>query len=549
MHLPLLQTSLKVRLALLLGVLLVAFLASLQILRVVERNRGAQLQRESLAANEQLLRKWIDFTNQPLRRFAQDFARWDALAAFVSRPDPAWADATLRPNLANYQAHAIWILDAEGRPVYSAAANPGPALPPPSVDPPRLSESSNDSFFAESRAGLLEIWSLPITSPASGSIPRGWLLVARLWDAAHLHSLGRLSDSELLLAPADTPLTQDTSSGEIRRPLAGADDRPLRHLIMRLPSPDFGPVLALDTTAAYLFLGFGVLVVLALWLAVRRWVILPLDYIGESLARDNPACIQPLLRDRTELGRVAQLVESSFRQKAELGREIEERRLTEGALRESEARLRHALDLRARLARDLHDGVIQSIYAAGLGLEGAMSQMEKDPEGARVRLQLCRRSLNDVIREVRGFISGIEPEALHHQGFDQELAALVRTMQALWPVVIQVQANPAVVPRLTSNQELHLLQISRECISNAVRHGGARVIDIQLGEEADRAFLRVRDNGRGFDPAKTRGNGSGLSNLAARAHELGGQLEVVSRPGDGTTITVTFPLPSAGSLS
>lgn len=544
----LLQTSLKVRLALLLGALLVAFLASLQFLRVMERDRRLQLQSETLAANEQVLRRWIDLTNQSLRRFAHDFSGWESLATFATRPDPAWAEANLRKNLANYDAHAIWVLDPDGRLLYTAQANPGPALPPPDA-PPANDPRAVGSFFAESRDGLLEVWSASIIPSGPDAAPVGRLLISRLWSNRHLATLGHLSEADLVLAPVEPPGVSPETGNAIRLPLPGADGRPLRHLVMRLPLADFSETVARDTLAAYLFIIFGVFVVLALWLAVRRWVLQPLDFIGESLARDNPASIRPLLQDRTELGRVAQLVESSFRQKAELGREIEERRLTEAALRDSETRLRHALDLRARLARDLHDGVIQSIYAAGLGLEGAMTQLGKDPEGARVRLQLCRQSLNDVIREVRGFISGIEPEALHHQGFDLELSALVRTMQALWPVLIHVQTNPSVVPRLTPTQELHALQISRECISNAVRHGGARAIDIHVGEEAGHAFLRVHDNGRGFDPDAARGTGSGLGNLAARARELGGHLLLESSPGAGATVTVTFPLPPAPSPS
>lgn len=541
MHLSLLQTSLKVRLALLLGVLLVAFLVTLQWLRVAERQRVEQLQRESQAASAQLLRQWIDLTNQPLRRFAQDFSRWEALADFVARPEPAWADANLRANLASFDAHAVWVLDAAGRLLYSAQVTPGPALPPP-AGPPEAGRDPRDNFFADSRDGLLQVWRQPIRPATAEEAPRGWLLVARPWNERHLAVLGRMSEAELLLAPAVQPAGDDAPAGEIRLPLPGADGQPRQLLVMRRPPTDFSASLARDTLAAYLFIAFGILVVLALWLAVRQWVLNPFDRIGECLRRDDPAFIQPLLEDRTELGRVARLIDSSFRQKAALAREIEERRQTEEALRESDARLRHALELRARMARDLHDGVIQSIYAAGLGLEGAMAQMEKDHAGARDRLQLCRQSLNEVIREVRGFISGVEPEALHHQGFEQELAGLVRTMQALWPVLIQVQADPAVVARLTSTRELHALQICRECISNAVRHGGAREITIQVGTEGGTAFLRVRDTGRGFNVEAVRGHGHGLGNLAVRARELGGQLRIESHPGAGATFTVTFPL-------
>ncbi len=538
------QTSLKVRLALLLGVLLIAFLAALQTLRSTERSRAEQLQRESLAANELLLRNWLDLTNQPLRRFVQDFSEWDALAAFATQPDPSWAEANLRPNLDSQNAHALWVLDPNGRPLYSAQAVPGPALPPPSLAALRANKPGV-SFFTESRDGLLEIWQSPIVSPDSEKSPAGSLLLARLWNAAHLGTLGQLSDAELLLVPADQPSGPEGTVRETRLSLPDAEGRPVRQLVVRQALPDFTTTLTRDTFAAYLFLAFGILVVLALWLAVRQWVLRPLDRIGESLRRNDPALIQPLIEDRTELGRVAKLIESSSRQQSTLEREVQDRRRTEEALRDSETRLRHSLDLRARLARDLHDGVIQSIYAAGLGLEGAMTQMEKDAEGARARLQLCRQSLNDVIREVRGFISGIEPEALHHQGFDQELNSLVRTMQALWPVVIDVQTDPNIVARMTSTLELHALQICRECISNAVRHGGAREISIRLGSEADMVFLRVRDNGRGFNPAAPARTGSGLGNLAARAHELGGQLHIDSRPGGGATFTVTFPFPRA----
>ena len=291
--------------------------------------------------------------------------------------------------------------------------------------------------------------------------------------------------------------------------------------------------------------GFGLLLVLALWLAVSRWILRPLDRIGESLTRDNPAPITPLLPGKNELGRIARLVESSFAQKLALAREIEDRKRTEAALRDSEGQVRQSLDLRARLARDLHDGVIQSIYAAGLGLESAMTQLETDRPGARVRLQLCRQSLNEIIREVRGFINGIEPEAVNQRGFAEELSALARTMQALWPVLITVRASPAVISRLTPTQELHALQISRECISNAVRHGSATEIDIHLGEEAGAGFLAVRDNGRGFDLHACPGTGSGLNNLESRAQDMGGRVTVDSQVGRGTLITITFSLGSA----
>jgi signal transduction histidine kinase len=532
--------SIKVRLALLLGVLSVAFLVSLQALRLMERARVEQFRRESLEDNRLTLLKWINLTNQPLRRFAHDFARWDALADFIDRPDRNWAETNLRLNLPNYSAHALWILNARGELIYSAQENPGPPLPSPHAlswagQPNR---KPGDSFFADSREGILEVWCVPVGLTGTPAVaPHGYLLVSKLWDPDHLALLSRVADMDLLLAPPD----RLAGPGE-HVVLSDAAGKPLRHLVMRQPEPDFRASVARDTVAAYLFVCFGLLMVVALWLAVRRWILRPLDLIGLSLSKGNPALIRPLLANRTELGRIAQLVESSFLQKTAIEREVAEHRYTEAALRESEAQLRHSLELRGRLARDLHDGVIQSIYAAGLGLESAVSQLQKDPEGVRLRLNLCRQSLNDVIREVRGFINGIEPEDLHRRSFAQELAMLTRTMQALWPAQITTQADPAIANRLSPVQEINALQICRECISNAVRHGAARTIEITLGEENGAGSLKIRDDGGGFDPTAKRDGGSGLDNLKTRATDMGGSLHLVSQPGRGCLITVTFAL-------
>jgi signal transduction histidine kinase len=540
MHSPLFTMTIKVRLALLLGVLLVAFLAVLQILRVWERRQEQLLERESLDANVLTIKQWINLSNEPLRRFAHDYARWESVADFVVQHDLQWADRHLGQNLKKFSAHALWVLDRDGKVVYTAQAHPGPPLAPP-VNKAEVITLQNrtlgGSFFAESREGLLEVWSEALTPDTSPQRVDGYLLVARLWNDDHLASLGKLAELDLFLTPADQ-LHDEPAPLALR----DANGRPLRHLVMRQRETSFREGLARDAAAGYLFVSFGLLMVTALWLAVRVWILRPLDQIGQSLAQNNPAPIRPLLSDRSELGRIAQLIESSFLQKSSLTREIDERKRTELALRDSEAQVRHSLELRGRLARDLHDGVIQSIYAAGLGLESATSQLDKDPEGVRSRLQLCRQSLNDVIREVRGFINGIEPDEMHPRGFAQELSVLTRTMQALWSVQIAAQVDPAVAARLGPVQEINAIQICRESISNAVRHGKARSLELSLEVENGAGVLKVRDDGCGFDLAVGRGSGSGLGNLETRAAEMGGTLHLHSKPGQGCLVTVTFPL-------
>lgn len=138
---------------------------------------------------------------------------------------------------------------------------------------------------------------------------------------------------------------------------------------------------------------------------------------------------------------------------------------------------------------------------------------------------------------------GLEPEQIPRQAFAEELAALIRTMQALWPVRITLQVDPLVARRLNVTQEVHALQIVRECISNALRHGEAREIQITLSARDHDGALTVRDNGRGFDPtARPIAKGHGLSNIATRAREMGGASRVQSEPDHGTTVTLHFGL-------
>jgi signal transduction histidine kinase len=530
--------SLKVRMTLLLGVLLVAFLGVMQLLRLGAKTRADELSRESVQMSIHSLQQWINLSNQPLQRFARDFSEWPELANFLESRDPVWAETNLKQNLGPYEAHALWVLTAQGELLYSTQQHPGPPLPPPAAPAIFGAPDAGPHLFAESRDGLLQVWGEPIGLDREGKNPRGWLLVARWWGPRFLATLSRLAEMRVQLVPVDTP----AGPAQLHLPLRDLQGATLRQLQTSLPQLDYSASLAADTLAVRLLLLFGLLVIATVWLGVHQWVLRPLRQVNLTLAHGDPAFIAPLQQEKNELGGIARLITTSFEQKRALLHENEERKRAEQALRASEELVRRSLELRARLARDLHDGVIQSIYAAGLGLESAMSELERDQSAARNRLAHCRQSLNGVIREVRGFISGLEPEQMQRHGFAQELAALARTMQDLWPVRIVHKVDPQIAGRLSIGQEVHALQIARECISNALRHGEAKKVLITLTQAAERGVLTVKDDGRGFDPAAVTGQGSGLQNLASRAREMGGTLRLDSSPGRGAAVIITFPL-------
>ena len=475
--------SIKVRMTLLLGVLLVAFLGVMQLLRQGEKSRAVELQRDTVQMSILSLQQWINLSNQPLQRFARDFSEWPEMRAFLETRDPAWAETNLRRNLATYEAHALWVLTEKGELLYSAQQHPGPPLPPPATPATLTAPETGPHLFAESRDGLLQVWGEPIGLDAQGENPRGWLLVARWWGPRFLATLSRLSEMRVQLVPAD----DQAGPTRLHLPLRDLQGATLRQLQTTLPRPDYAEALAADTLAVRMLLLFGLLVIATVWLGVHQWVLRPLRQVSRTLAQGDVSFISTLQHEPNELGGVARLITTSFEQKRALQHENEERKRAEQALRKSEELVRRSLELRARLARDLHDGVIQSIYAAGLGLESAMSELERDQPAARTRLAHCRQSLNGVIREVRGFISGLEPEQMQRHGFAQELSALARTMQDLWPVRIVHKVDPQIAGRLSIGQEVHALQIARECISNALRHGEAKKVLITLTQAAERA--------------------------------------------------------------
>ena len=194
---------------------------------------------------------------------------------------------------------------------------------------------------------------------------------------------------------------------------------------------------------------------------------------------------------------------------------------------------------RERIARELHDNTIQTIYAAGLLIESIAFQMGPDHEIAR-QLTSAVNSLNEAIDNLRSYIGDLRPlvtkqdlrEGIQSQIADLNLAALVH-----------VHLNVDLPPHFKCNptRTAHVLAIVREALSNTVRHAHAHHVDISAHCEGQQLFVTVRDDGRGFHPKKVE-RGYGLRNMHDRARLLGGHLSIETAPNQGTTITLQAPL-------
>lgn len=205
-------------------------------------------------------------------------------------------------------------------------------------------------------------------------------------------------------------------------------------------------------------------------------------------------------------------------------------------------RLRRAalLEDRERIARDLHDSIIQDLFAVGLNLQAARAQVDKDPAGVQQKIDAAIDNLDGSISALRRYIFDLRPPVWARPTLREALADLVGQLSAPYraSVSLEVSCPSDLVPRHLADE---LVATVKEALSNALRHSRADSIEVRVGCGASQAVMTVADNGVGFDPSGP-GKGLGLSNMANRVAAVGGSFRVDTTPGEGTVVRATFPL-------
>lgn len=263
-----------------------------------------------------------------------------------------------------------------------------------------------------------------------------------------------------------------------------------------------------------------------------------------TLARGpSPAASQvPFGSARSDMTALTRLAQTSAAQGAELSRERDVRRRAEEDAQLKQRLLAQSLEEKIRIGRDLHDGIIQSLYAVGLTIESVRALVQNDPAEAGRRLERTRAAINDTIRDVRAYITGLAPENLRRVGFSHALEAQLAELRGDRATRFEFKIDNETASLLTTDQSVQVLQIAREAVSNALRHGGASLVTLRMHTSDREICLLVQDDGTGFDPAARRESGHGLNNLSARAAGIGAQLRVESQPGHGTRVIATLPI-------
>jgi signal transduction histidine kinase len=198
---------------------------------------------------------------------------------------------------------------------------------------------------------------------------------------------------------------------------------------------------------------------------------------------------------------------------------------------------------RQRIGMDLHDGIIQSIYAVGLTLEYVDSVLsEGDIGAARERLRLAVEGLNSTIRDIRAYILDLRPRRFQGDDLVVGLQQLLAEFKSNTLIAVDFTADPNADRALGPEARRALFHIAQEALSNAAKHSRAAHMAVALQEQNGQVTLTLRDDGRGFDPAQVeRRAGHGLINMHDRAQAAGGRIAIESPQGRGTEVKVSVP--------
>jgi len=193
---------------------------------------------------------------------------------------------------------------------------------------------------------------------------------------------------------------------------------------------------------------------------------------------------------------------------------------------------------RERIAKELHDGIVQSLFAVGMKLQS--TALISGSAEVSNRVEGAVTELDRVIRDLRNYIFGLRPGILADRQLDQALRVLGEEVQERSRISVGVDVDPEAASAMSPHSH-EIVQLTREALSNVVRHAGSSHAWVRLERDGSSAVLTVEDDGAGFNP-RAASAGNGLRNMRERVIALGGGLTLSSHKGKGTLLRFTVPL-------
>ena len=209
---------------------------------------------------------------------------------------------------------------------------------------------------------------------------------------------------------------------------------------------------------------------------------------------------------------------------------------------QSNSRRLAVLEERERIGMDMHDGVIQTIFGVGLSLENITYLVDEDPKLAKERIAQAIDGLNLSVRDLRNYILDLRPRQFGDENLIIGLRRLVAEYRINTLAEAMLTGNELDVSQMPQKQAMTLFHICQEGLANTAKHARAKRVSVNVWATSERILMEIEDNGRGFDLGKmTMTLGHGLANIHTRIRSVGGEVDIVSEPGEGTTLLAWVP--------
>ena len=201
---------------------------------------------------------------------------------------------------------------------------------------------------------------------------------------------------------------------------------------------------------------------------------------------------------------------------------------------------------RDRIGMDMHDGVIQSLYATGLKVENCLEDLKDDPSQVEPQLHNVLDQLNQSIADLRGYIFNLRPNELADSDLAGAVGSLLQELKVNALLDVQLIEGPQACEGLSAEQTKALFHVARESLANVRKHAKAHSVTASLEHRGGSFRMTIVDDGGGFDPNQP-SSGLGLRNIRERVSALGGQIDIKAAVGQGTQVTVDILLERKGS--
>lgn len=515
-------------------------------------NAIAELIEGQRAEHRRVLDTVINLQGTELSTWMASFSWWDEAVSFVAEPDAEWASENIDIMVGTTSGgDTVWITTPDLKAIHSADAEyrsrPLPFQSSAELDA-LLADNYEFSFFIFFDGELWEIHGAAIQDPnfwRNETPVVGYAFMGNRWDRDHLTSLGSLTETRLEIHPAAT--NHDASSDEnpvfselsFDHPIPGIDGKKLAVIRSTFSAP---AIEKFDSKMHENLLWWAIIFVIILTLVggiLGFTIVQPLGRIIRSLDTRDPIHLSDLLVAKSDFGEIARLISSQFRRGRMLQDEIR-RRSTIPDTSISDHRTNEAF--RLRLASNLHDGPMQSLYAARLKLGAMQPAITRHGGASKEEIESIRNMLEECSKDLRNLLLDIEPEELRDQGLDSTLPRFEKHLQTLAKEAATFKVSPRSFEGCSRETQIHLLYLIRELVSNVGRHAHPRYITFEIERQPDELTLIVENDG--VNTSRQPAPGNGLINVGQRVAGLGGDWtqELTSRK--TWFVRITLPIPT-----